>query len=106
MTRARVLRPGRVVLEGRAWSGWGTVERVEVSTDGGATWADAALDETTGAWTWRRFSLPWDARPGEHRLRVRAHDATGRVQGTEPAWNRGGFTNNADQGVRCVVVED
>jgi DMSO/TMAO reductase YedYZ molybdopterin-dependent catalytic subunit len=105
VTRTRVLRPGPVLLEGRAWSGWGSVERVEVSTDDGATWADAVLDDEAGAWAWRRFSRPWDATPGEHRLRVRAHDATGRVQGTEPAWNRGGFTNNADQGVRCVVLD-
>jgi DMSO/TMAO reductase YedYZ molybdopterin-dependent catalytic subunit len=106
VTRTRVLRRGPVVLEGRAWSGWGTVQRVEVSTDDGVTWADAGLDDEAGRWAWRRFSLPWDATPGEHRLRVRAHDATGRVQGTEPAWNRGGFTNNADQGVHCVVLED
>jgi hypothetical protein len=106
MTRTRVLRPGRVLLEGRAWSGWGPVERVEVSTDGGATWAEAGLGPAAGRWAWRRFTVDWDATPGRHELRVRAHDATGRVQATEPGWNRGGFTNNGDQPVPCVVLDD
>jgi hypothetical protein len=96
-----------VTLQGRAWSGWGPVDRVELSTDDGATWTDASLDSGTGGrWAWRRFTHDWDARPGEHSLRVRAHDATGRVQGVEPAWNRGGFTNNADQAVSCLVLDD
>ena len=105
VTRTRVLRPGPVTLEGRAWSGWGAVERVEVSADDGATWADALLDEPVGRWAWRRFSLPWEATPGTWALRVRAHDATGRVQATEPVWNRGGFAVNADQAVPLVVLE-
>ena len=35
MTRRRFLPPGRVRLEGRAWSGWGPIELVELSVDGG-----------------------------------------------------------------------
>ena len=34
-------RRGRSRIEGRAWSGWGPIERVEVSTDGGASWHGA-----------------------------------------------------------------
>jgi DMSO/TMAO reductase YedYZ molybdopterin-dependent catalytic subunit len=106
ITRTRVLRPGSVLLEGRAWSGWGPVCRVELSTDGGASWVDTTLDDAGSRWAWRRFSAPWQATPGEHMLRVRAYDETGRVQGTEPAWNRGGFTNNADEPVPCLVLAD
>ena len=43
-TRVRTLRAGPAVLQGRAWSGRAPIERVEVSTDGGATWADAELE--------------------------------------------------------------
>ncbi|MGH3362058.1 MAG: sulfite oxidase [Nocardioides sp.] len=106
MTRSRVLRPGRVLLEGRAWSGWGPVERVEVSTDDGATWSRADLGAEAGRWAWRPFTAGWEATPGEHSLRVRAHDATGRIQGVQPAWTRGGFANNADQPVTCLVIDD
>src|SRR5690606_7444599 len=105
MSRVRFTRPGPVTLEGRAWSGWAPIERVEVSTDDGHTWVDATLDEPAGAWAWRRFSVTWTAEPGEHVLRVRAHDGSGRTQPDEPPWNRGGFANNADQGVRVVVLD-
>jgi hypothetical protein len=105
MSRVRIVRPGPVPLRGRAWSGWGTIRRVEVSTDDGATWDDAELGEQPSRWAWRAFSATWDAQPGEHRLRVRAHDSDGRVQGSEPRWNRGGFTNNADQPLTVHVIE-
>src|SRR3712207_1412447 len=45
MTRRRFLPAGEVTLSGRAWSGYGPIERVEVSVDGGASWAPAGLDE-------------------------------------------------------------
>ena len=44
MSRSRFLRPGQLMLEGRAWSGWGAVTVVEVSVDGGPTWDEAELD--------------------------------------------------------------
>jgi hypothetical protein len=75
-----------------------------VSTDDGATWTDATLGEDHSRWAWRPFTAAWEATPGEHRLRARATDASGRVQPVEAAWNRGGFTNNADQPLRVVVA--
>ncbi|MFL6104800.1 MAG: molybdopterin-dependent oxidoreductase, partial [Actinomycetes bacterium] len=35
LSRTRFVEAGKVRLEGRAWSGWAPVERVEVSVDGG-----------------------------------------------------------------------
>ncbi|MEP7034300.1 MAG: sulfite oxidase [Actinomycetota bacterium] len=105
MSRTRVARPGPVRLEGRAWSGWAPVDRVEVSADDGLTWVDAELDPEYGPWAWRRFTALWDAAPGRHTLRVRAHDRSGRVQPDAPGWNRGGFANNADQPVDVVVLD-
>lgn len=106
MSRDRIMRPGPVRLRGRAWSGWGTVERVEVSTDDGLTWTDAQLGPHEHRWAWREFHLQWQAEPGEHVLRVRAHDATGRVQPGDPSWNLGGFANTGDQPVRVFVLDD
>ncbi|WP_426243871.1 sulfite oxidase [Nocardioides sp. LHG3406-4] len=103
MTRTRVVRPGPTTLRGRAWSGWAPVERVEVSTDDGTTWREAGLGPDLGRWAWRAFDIPWEAEPGEHSLRARAYDGSGRVQRLDPAWNRGGFANNADQPVLVVV---
>ena len=105
MSRTRIVRPGAQQLEGRAWSGWGPVSRVEVSTDDGATWQDAALEPAPSRFAWSRFTTGWQARPGEHLLRARAHDETGRVQPDEPPWNRGGFANNAHTAIRVVAAE-
>ena len=106
MSRTRVVRPGTHLLEGRAWSGWGVVRRVEVSIDDGHTWVDADLEPAPDRHAWQRFTCPWEATDGQHYLRVRAHDASGRVQGDEPAWSTGGFANNADEAVRVVVMEE
>ena len=103
MTRRRFVAPGRVELEGRAWSGWGPVERVEVSTDGGGTWRDAEVAEPVGRRAWSRWSSAWDAEEGEHELRCRATDATGRVQPDDPSWNVGGYANNAVHRVAVTV---
>ncbi len=103
LTRERRLASGPVVLHGRAWSGQGPVERVEVSDDGGATWADAELEPPLGPYAWRGFSFAWDAAPGEHELCCRATDGAGNMQPLEPEWNYGGFCNNAVQRVRVVV---
>ncbi|MEA2293665.1 MAG: hypothetical protein QOE86_1304 [Solirubrobacteraceae bacterium] len=103
MTRRRFLAPGPVTLEGRAWSGWAPVESVDVSTDGGATWAAAELDDPVGEFAWRRFSLTWDAPPGEHELCVRCRDAQGNTTPETPPWNVGGYANNALHRVLTTV---
>jgi len=102
-SRARTLDAGNVTLEGRAWSGWGSVTRVEVSVNGGASWADAQLSEPVGPYAWRRWRLPWDARPGEHELVARAADDAGNVQPMEQPWNEHGFSNNLVQRIPVVV---
>ena len=85
---------------GRAWSGWGHIDRVEVSDDGGESWADAELGpKPESPSSWRSWSFDWDARPGEHELLVRATDEAGNVQPTDPPWNYGGFMNNTPQRV-------
>jgi DMSO/TMAO reductase YedYZ molybdopterin-dependent catalytic subunit len=101
MTRRRHCTPGPQVLEGRAWSGHGPIERVEVSTDGGAGWRPAELGREHG---WRAWSCAWDAEPGEHELCCRAFDATGRGQPDEPVWNLGGYANNAVHRVAVTVA--
>ncbi|MFC7763192.1 hypothetical protein ACFQY4_37880 [Catellatospora bangladeshensis] len=106
MSRARVVRPGPVLLEGRAWSGRAPVESVEVSVDGGETWAAAELAPADGhRWAWRRFTYTWDAAPGQHLLTARATDAEGGVQPVDQPWNRGGFANNAVQLVPVACLD-
>ncbi len=103
LTRTRYVEPGRHTLEGRAWSGWGSVERVEVSTDGGRSWEDATLGDPVSEFAWCGWTHDWKAEPGEHELCVRTTDSTGREQPLEPIWNYDGFCNNAVQRVSVVV---
>jgi hypothetical protein len=99
--RRRFLGPGRVVLQGRAWSGSGPVERVEVGIDD--AWKDAALEPAVGEFAWRGWSFAWDATPGVHELSCRAVDAAGNAQPVDQPWNVGGFANNHVQRVTVTV---
>jgi sulfane dehydrogenase subunit SoxC len=103
MTRRRFLPAGRVRLEGRAWSGWGPLELVELSVDGGS-WAPATVGSPPGPAAWTAWWIDWEAVEGEHELRVRATDATGRRQPDAPPWNVGGYANNAVQRVAVTVT--
>jgi sulfane dehydrogenase subunit SoxC len=103
-TRARTVPVGSCVLEGRAWSGWAPVTRVEVSADGGENWADAELEPLGSRWGWRGWRYEWAADElGEYVLSCRAHDEAGNVQPDDPTWNVGGYSNNAVQRVYVAV---
>ena len=104
MSRERHLEPGACTLLGRAWSGWGGIERVEVSTDGGATWAHARLDEPLSEAAWRGWSFEWRAEEGRHELCSRATDAAGNSQPLEPEWNLKGYANNAVERIPVIVA--
>jgi DMSO/TMAO reductase YedYZ molybdopterin-dependent catalytic subunit len=103
LSRTRYVKPGPCTLEGRAWSGWAPVSRVELSADGGETWTDASLGAPVGEFAWRGWSHTWDATPGEHELCCRATDEAGNVQPLSPEWNWDGVCNNAVQRVKVVV---
>jgi DMSO/TMAO reductase YedYZ molybdopterin-dependent catalytic subunit len=105
MTRERTVHTGTVALEGRAWSGNGPIEGVDVSTDGGTSWSPALLEPPVlGPWAWQHWSFDWLSAPGSYVLACRARDAEC-SQPLEPIWNLGGYANNAVQRVP-VVVDD
>jgi sulfane dehydrogenase subunit SoxC len=103
MTRRRFVDAGTVELRGRAWSGIGPIKRVAVSTDGGASWADATLGEPTSPYAWTPWRFAWDAEPGIYELSPRATDAEGNTQPLEQPWNLHGFANNMVQRVPVEV---
>jgi sulfane dehydrogenase subunit SoxC len=102
-SRHRFVEAGSQRLEGRAWSGFAPIDRVDVSTDGGASWVPADLDPGSSRWAWTGWSYSWQAVPGEHELLCRARDADGNEQPLEPSWNLGGYVNNAPQRVPVTV---
>ena len=103
-SRARRVDAGRVALIGRAWAGRHTVERVELSTDGGASWTPTELAAPTQPGCWQAWTATWQATPGRHTLMARATDAAGDRQPLDQAWNYLGMGNNAVQRVEVTVV--
>ncbi|HTM52214.1 MAG TPA: sulfite dehydrogenase [Bryobacteraceae bacterium] len=77
--------PGFCEISGLAWSGRGRIERVEISTDGGRTWVNAALDEPRLRIAFTRFRLPWKWEGQEVILQSRCTDETGYVQPSREA---------------------
>lgn len=77
--RRNRLTPGPITVAGVAWAQHRGIRRVEVRVDGGP-WQEATLAPTVSVDTWVQWSWSWDATPGEHRLQVRATDATGETQ--------------------------
>ncbi len=102
-SRTRHIDAGPTRLEGRAWSGWGTITGVEVSTDGGRNWRVAALEQSADEVAWASWIFDWDAIPGEYTLLCRASDSSGRAQPLEQPWNHAGLSNNAAQQVQISV---
>jgi sulfane dehydrogenase subunit SoxC len=105
LSRTRIVEAGPCTLEGRAWSGWAAIERVDVSSDGGRSWAEAELRAPVGEFAWCGWSYEWEAEPGDYELWCRASDAAGHEQPTVAEWNYDGFCNNGVQRVRVVVRE-
>ncbi|OLL30973.1 sulfite dehydrogenase [Burkholderia sp. SRS-W-2-2016] len=72
-------------IVGIAWSGRGAIRKVEVSTDGGATWQAARLDEPARDRALTRFEagFVWNGAPTA--ILSRATDSTGYVQPTREA---------------------
>ena len=104
MTRERHLAPGPVTLRGRAWSGYGPIERVEVSTDGGATLRATPSSTSRSATPPGAAGASTGTRaPGEHVLCSRATDAAGNAQPLAPPWNLKGYANNAVERIPVVV---
>ena len=75
--------PGPLTITGVAWSGRGTIPRVDVTTDGGISWQQARMSGPSLDKSMHRFYLDinWDGKP--MLLQSRAHDSTGYVQPTK-----------------------
>ncbi len=81
----RLTTHGYYPITGLAWSGRGTIRKVEVSTDGGATWRSARIDGTARDRALTRFHADWQWNGEPAALLSRATDSTGYVQPTREA---------------------
>lgn len=78
----RLKQKGFYEISGLAWSGGGRIRRVDVSSDGGKNWREAALQEPVLHRALTRFRLPWMWEGGSATLQSRAIDESGQVQPT------------------------
>jgi DMSO/TMAO reductase YedYZ molybdopterin-dependent catalytic subunit len=96
---------GDVRVGGFAWVGDAEISRVEVSVDGGRTWAAARLGQDRAPFAWRQFEHVWrGAQPGSYLTMARATDSRGRTQPIVPDWNPSGYLWNAIDQVRVNVA--
>lgn len=65
---------------GFAWTGPGRIRRVDVSTDGGKSWAAAQLEARPHEYSWVKWDYAWRAVPGDYLLASRAADDSGHEQ--------------------------
>ena len=95
------LDDGRMQVAGHAYAGLRGIERVEVSVDGGATWAEARLSEALpDPDTWRQWAFEWEPTAAAHEVVVRAVDGEGTRQ---PREERGPFPAGPTGWVSTVV---
>jgi DMSO/TMAO reductase YedYZ molybdopterin-dependent catalytic subunit len=77
---------GEAEIAGIAFAGDRGISRVEVSTDGGASWEAAEIKPALSPYTWVLWHKRWTPpQTGKHRLVVRATDGRGNLQTSQYA---------------------
>ena len=76
----KLMNKGYYCITGLAWSGRGTVTKVEVSSDGGRNWREARIEGPALPKMLTRFNADWVWQGDEALLQSRVHDSTGYIQ--------------------------
>lgn len=100
-----VLNTGTHEIRGLAWSGSGTITKVEISLDGGQTWANTNIETNPQAdYSWIAWSYSWNVtEKGEYTILSKATDSSGQSQPKTPFWNRKGYGYNAIDQIRVQI---
>ncbi|HEX3421314.1 MAG TPA: sulfite oxidase [Candidatus Udaeobacter sp.] len=103
--KAQIARPAegetvsaktKVRISGAAWACDAEVTKIEISTDGGATWNDGKLLGEPNSNAWRLWEFNWEtpSQPGKQTLIARATDSLGRTQPAHRDPDRGTYMIN------------
>jgi DMSO/TMAO reductase YedYZ molybdopterin-dependent catalytic subunit len=98
------VKPGKVAVHGAAWAGEADIVKVEVSTDGGASWNPASLGHDRAHYAWRLWTFDWKTKAGDYTILSRATDSQGRTQPVTPIWNPSGYLYSAVDQVKIHVA--
>lgn len=95
---------GETAIRGVAWSGAGSISRVDVSLNDGP-WREARLigERRRSAWQWWELMTRLE-QTGPLAVRARATDMAGRTQPERAEWNRLGYGNNSIHSVIAEVI--
>ena len=102
---AKVKAGSAITLSGLAWDAGDGIAKVELSSDGGASWKNASLGSDLGRFAFRTFSFtapPLAA--GAHKVSVRAANKKGQTQVTELILNPAGYHHNVVQTLTLNAV--
>ena len=93
-------------VRGAAWTGETEVTGIEVSTDGGQTWAAAEFIDPARRHTWRRWKFDWitPKTAGQYTLLARAKDANGCIQPDKHDKNYGTYVINYQLPIEVSVA--
>ncbi len=81
-----LVKLGMISVAGVAFAGTRGISKVELSTDGGATWSSAPFKAPLSPLTWVLWTFDWTpAKEGAYRLMVRATDGMGAAQDSRGA---------------------
>ncbi len=103
--KAQIARPAEgevlpanssVRVYGGAWGCDAEIAKIELSTDGGATWNDAKLigESNSNAWRFWEFNWQTPSQANKHTLIARATDSLGRTQPVLRDLDRGSYMIN------------
>jgi DMSO/TMAO reductase YedYZ molybdopterin-dependent catalytic subunit len=87
-------------VRGMAFDGGFGIRHVEVSTDNGSTWRSATLGPDLGKYSFREWQAMAIVPAGDHAIKVRAINAVGNSQPSEPLWNPAGYMRNVVEATR------
>lgn len=82
-----------------------SVQRVDLSIDGGENWMPADLLEGIEPWSWRFWKASVNLSPGQYEIVARAWDAAANTQPelAEQIWNFKGYMNNSWHRIQVLV---
>ena len=101
----QVARGKPIEVKGIAFDGGAGIDRVEISTDYGASWTRARLGKDLGRYSFREFALSVPARErGSIVVMARAISSSGEAQVAELVHNPAGYHHNVIQRIYIEVV--
>ncbi|MCF0053648.1 sulfite oxidase [Dyadobacter sp. LJ53] len=102
---AMIAPDAELALRGHAWAGDRAIKKMEVSIDFGATWKDCKLEAPANRLAWQHWStrVKFPSK-GYYEVWAKATDDKGNAQPMViPAWNPGGYLNNACERIAVKV---